>query len=899
MDAQIYYVNSLTGQHSRDLPGDDAEREHGHAHVPHINTNVPQTHTTNGAYMVPGRQRSGTTTSQASSSRVDPVSATASHRPGQEVVGSYNSSAAGSAVANTAGFGVFHRSETPEPWERRLTDDGQAYYYFNTITEDARWTRPEPHEGYPAQQPRYANPKQTQYAPAAAYNAVQHQHRTPLAHGRNRTDSEASYSGRERDTRRASVYSDDSEVSPLGKDARQGLLHAGDSLTGIANVRPWPTPGGKPDDASAAPQANGAANPLQVAQTLQAEMMPPPLPPLTVYSDKACEAIGAVVEAYVDGANTTTNDSLTSGSITNGSMTDVSTSDIGQSSPPVDGERERTSLETVRIQTMADRVALVVVAVRNLLYVSGTLTGSLPNLGGGHGMHKGAGGVGVGLNGIGAGLAEDADWVRQEIKPFQRKVTATLSKLVLSARAVNANPDWPGRAGSSGRVESDAAELERAVTTFVYQIQRTAASSRAKRLQGVMLPGDGSAGIGVGLIGGGIGAGWKGAGFVTVADSALGAPAGGPEIRLGREVVSELAGLRLATEEKMGALRASVEGYKAALAIVSGENTTASSYDSRAADLVILNGRLVVAYITDFLLHAEDVDIAMGVDVMGTEDDDEAYLAGVKRARELIRTFETAKQALYDDGSVLLMASQAIHVSSLGTSTLTNANPNAKTGGPADVLLQTAIPAIQSNLGTMLETLELLLDIAHDQDAVQAQREPQMGYQQYEDMMHPAGRQGPGAYGQQPGQMYADHGAYSSDVDDIIGRMNLSGGPNDGETGDDMVDFGNVFAPRGGSRPQTGQRHAYVGEGDQTTSSMNPRDSIDAPSVMTLQPNPNGAGGVRAPSSIAPSTTDSSTAVGESTSGDHPESDEDSINGRRSECQRFGLSLFSADRPIL
>jgi son of sevenless-like protein len=520
------------------------------------------------------------------------------------------------------------------------------------------------------------------------------------------------------------------------------------------------------------------------------------------------------------------------------------------------------------MQTMADRVALVVVAVRNLLYVSGTLTGSLPNLGGtalshGHGIHhKGAGASGlngVGLNGIGAGLAEDADWVRQEIKPYQRKVTATLSKLVLSARAVNANPDWPvggGRAGSSGRVESDAAELERAVTNFVYQIQRTAASSRAKRLQGVMLPGDGSAGIGVGLIGGGVGGNWKGAGFVPVGDSALGAPAGGPEIRLGREVVSELAGLKVATEEKMSALRTAVEEYKSALAVVTGEITSAGTYDSRAADLVILNGRLVVAQITDFLLHAEDVDISMGVDVMGTEDDDEAYLAGVKRARELIRTFETAKQALYDDGSVLLMASQAIHVSTLGTSTLTNATPTAKTGGPADVLLQTAIPAIQSNLGTLMETLELLLDIAHDQAVVQAQRDPPIGYQDDVQYQYNGERQ-QGQYQRDP--MYPDGAPYSGDVNEMLEKMGIRGTRGDATDETDMVDIGDALAPRGESRPPTGQRHAYV-KGDPGPGA---RDSIDggpAPSEITLIPgSSNGTG--RAPSSIAPSLGGESTTV--------------------------------------
>ena len=861
--------------------------------------------------MIPGRQRSGTTNSQASS-RADPISATTSHRPVQELASSYNSSALSATASvgpSAAGFGLLHRSETPEPWERRLTDDGMAYYYFNTITEEARWTRPEPHEGYPAQQyGGRASQQQGNYG-AVTY-AQQHFQRTtgvPLNHGRNRTDSEASWSGRERDNRRASVYSDDSEVSPLGRDGRAGLHHATDSnnAAGIAAVRLWPTPGVKPEEAHAGAQANGAANPLQVATSLQAQMRPPPLPPLTLYSDKARDAIGAVVEAYVDG-HAAANDSATGPSAVDVSATDGSQNRPSSTSPDQGQSQagseaaDRASVEAARLQSMADKVALVVVTVRNLLYVSGTLTGSLPNLGGtalsnGRGIHQQGVNVGlngVGLNGIGAGLAEDADWVRQEIKPYQRKVTATLSKLVLSARAVNANPDWPvggGRAGSSSRVESDAAELERAVTNFVYQIQRTAASSRAKRLQGVMLPGDGSAGIGVGLIGAGVGGNWKGAGFVPISDSALGAPTGGPEIRLGREVVSELAGLRVATEEKMSALRAATEGYKAALAVAMGENASAAAYDSRAADLVILNGRMVVAHITDFLLHAEDVDIAMGVDVMGTEDDDEAYLAGVKRARELIRTFETAKQALYDDGSVLLMASQAIHVSTLGTSTLTNTTPNAKSGGPADVLLQTAIPAIQSNLGTLMETLELLLDIAHEQATVQAQRDPPIGYQDESHYPYNLVERAQDPYGRDP--MYASGPSFSGDVDDILGKMGIRAtrptGREGGVLDSGMVDIGDALAPRGESRPPI-SRHAY---GDQD-SGPNHRDSIDggpAPSEMTLtKDNPNGTA-----KSIAPSLGgESSTVVGNGSirgQEDDATDSDDSIMGKPSE---YSLPVF-------
>lgn len=53
-----------------------------------------------------------------------------------------------------------------------------------------------------------------------------------------------------------------------------------------------------------------------------------------------------------------------------------------------------------------------------------------------------------------------------ELIPFQRTVTATLSKLALSARTADSNRDRPTFADDTAattRVDNDAAELERAV----------------------------------------------------------------------------------------------------------------------------------------------------------------------------------------------------------------------------------------------------------------------------------------------------------------------------------------------------------------------------------------------------------------------------------------------------
>ena len=499
-----------------------------------------------------------------------------------------------------------------------------SYYYVNAQTGLVRWTPPSPTSG-----PRNLH-RDDQNGRSARID--------PYNNGLTRTNSGA---GRQlgQTIRRASVYSDHSEVNPYD-DIRPT---AGD-------VRPLPRPG------PPAETEEVMLHPLQIARRLQHELGSPPLPAITSYSDAACDAISAVVESFAERSRL-----------------------ASQQADP--------SEVVAQSAAMAHKVTLVVVAVRNLLYVSGTLTGPLPALANSH-------------------MVEDADWVRSQIKPFQRKVTATLSKLVLSARAVNANPDWPA-ATSTGRVESDAAELERAVTTFVYEIQRSAASQRAKRLQGVLLPGEDAAGVGPGLIGAGAAGQWKGSGFVPLsADRAY-----PPQRKLGREVVSELSNLRLQAEDKIAALFTGITQYKnASLRSAPPEYGFA---DVRAvSDRVILAGRLAITQLSEFLALAEDIDVAGYVDVEGYENVPEAYLQEVQRARELIRMFETARQALYDDSSVVLMASQAIHVSLFGQGGQ----------GPPEVV-HAAIPALRENLGTLMETLELLLDIAQSQGEVHAARQ--------------------------------------------------------------------------------------------------------------------------------------------------------------------------------
>jgi son of sevenless len=97
---QIYYVHSITGERVRDLPDDDSDTQS----VNESYANTSTIHTT--------RFRSD--------------------------------SQAPEGTRNTAGFGVHYRSSTPEPWMKRLTDDGLTFYYVNSVTNETSWSPPAP-----------------------------------------------------------------------------------------------------------------------------------------------------------------------------------------------------------------------------------------------------------------------------------------------------------------------------------------------------------------------------------------------------------------------------------------------------------------------------------------------------------------------------------------------------------------------------------------------------------------------------------------------------------------------------------------------------------------------------------------------------------------------------------
>lgn len=375
---QIFYMNTQTGERSNELPTEaDSDTDPLAIH-----------------------DASSTTTLAPSS--VTSVSS--------------NATAVASPEPPAADFGLPKRSGTPEPWVKRLADDGMSYYYLNTVDASIRWTAPSP---------------QFDSLPQESFSE---------SSGRQRADSSAT-----RD--RTSIYTDDSDSSLLGILGR-GAAAARPTSKGATT----PTPGNQQDDA---PEVR-AAKDLQAI--LQDQFSPTP----DSLEDLA-QAARAAVTDLLDAALVTDNNTL-----------------------------------------VKDAVKRTADAVRNLVYASKTLVGSLSSLPPPY-------------------TGDSAPSDIADLKNFHRKVTATMVKFVSVIRSLDAdttNDDTPRR------LEHEAGEVERAITAFVNEVLRKRSPNpSARHVRAVLRSDEGRRGIGVELLGAGAAGTWKGFGFVDGVDGRL-----GPEI---------------------------------------------------------------------------------------------------------------------------------------------------------------------------------------------------------------------------------------------------------------------------------------------------------------------------------------------------------------------------------
>ena len=544
----------------------------------------------------------------------------------------------GAGNDRTAGFGLPKRTGTPEPWVRRLADDGLSYFYQNKHDGSVQWTLPEgnsaPHTNGHASTPVVHS--QNGHATA---NDQRH-------HSRQQSDSTYVRLGHNDSLiPNGNVYSDDSDVDPLDKYTGFPKRQQTSSSTlvdppprTVSQITAQPLPAVLTDSD---PQLTSAE---RLAQTLQHTLTPAPPDAISALSTVARQSVAAIVTAV-------------------------------QSHDP--SAPSQNLLE--------DRILASVIALRHLLYVSSPPYGHVPS----H-LYRRDGPV------SGPSIPQS---LQAQLKPAQRRVTATLSKLVLAALA--AQYDTISLTSEvSERMETDAAELDRALVTFVNEVQKIhnqMSQPPSRRLFATLLPTN----VGLGLVGAGAAASWKGLGWAPV-DSLR-----QPKRDLSSEVLAELKIEIAELEERLVDLHSAVfdgsAGEPLRIIHMSFHKTCALP-----ASTIHPLGQSAVAWLHWVLSFFADINLARTVDVDGIGREGpsgDVYLQSVHKARTLARTFEAQLQSLFDDGSSVILA--------ITTPASLQSSP---TSFPSE-RMRSLVASLKINVAQTFQTLEALLVVGQEQVA--------------------------------------------------------------------------------------------------------------------------------------------------------------------------------------
>ncbi|EJF63378.1 ras GEF [Dichomitus squalens] len=604
-DGRIFYVNTQTGQQSADLPTEgDADED---AEVAALS---PQ-----------------------ASSRAGPTTA-------------YGLVGAVARSQEITGFGVPWRTQTPEPWVRRLADDGLSYYYVNRLDGTISWALPEPGAPPSYSQGEYSGPlaskgttstssttNTSSILPVSRSDSISDISRLRAGASLSRTRKESESS--------ADIQSDDSDVFSAGRyGSRSTTAVVKSAANGTARPSLTAT-----SSASSNPPGTAALDLIEAeksAKALQNALSPSPPETVVELSDRIRDSVAAVLR-YLQG-----------------------------SSIPRRPER---------YQEIDRLVVEVGTTVRNLLYVTSTPTGHVPS----HLYPR---------DQRDPRSASSAQTLQIHLKAAQRKVAGTLSKLVLSTLALRYDPGFASSSSDRpNRMESDVLELERAVATFVQEVeflqeQHGLSTSLArvgggKRLFGIFS----TTNIGLGLPGAGLAGDWRGFGYVPLDDGT-----DVPQRVLDDDVVIAFkAGLK-ALEARFGSLVISLRYLE--------------NYPERVSQ----EGQSASAYLSWTLRSLCGVNVANHVDVDGINPDSgPQYRQTVAKARQLVRTLEAATQALYDDGAIIFMA-----VQSLGYAKLSSQHDRAAFVNT----IETVAPIVRSNYVLIAQTLDSLLTIGQVQSSI-------------------------------------------------------------------------------------------------------------------------------------------------------------------------------------
>ncbi|GBE84886.1 ras GEF [Sparassis crispa] len=454
--------------------------------------------------------------------------------------------------------------------------------------------------------------------------------------GRMRSDSSLSRT-RDRSNSAAgfSIHSDDSEVQPAWRDRSESSASAKNDANGLSLSNPSTGIQQPPNQLELTP-------PEQFARSLQQALTPPSPESPPELSNQVREATAAVME-YLQSVV--------------------------------------APRRTQQFRQIDERVLKVVTTVRNLLYVTATPSGHIPTHlypRDGHDNKPTIGG----------------QTLQTHLKAAHRKVAGTLSKLVLSALAMQYDPGV-STSDRPNRMEADVAELERAVVAFVVEVQyfqdqitveQKHSKPITKRLYGVFS----TANVGLGLPGAGTAASWKGFGYVP--------PGEGEELQL----------LNFTAE--------SVLEMKSAVRFISerlGSIPTALKRSELDRDGCRRESQYIIAHLSSTLDVVGSLNVAHHVDIDGVRMElaqspvQIQYMQTVERARLLVRTMEASVQSLYDDGASFLMAAQSGHAPHYSQ------NPSAYLD-----YLDALTAALMMNANVVIQSLDALLAVGFDQSNI-------------------------------------------------------------------------------------------------------------------------------------------------------------------------------------
>lgn len=381
------------------------------------------------------------------------------------------------------------------------------------------------------------------------------------------------------------------------------------------------------------------------------------------------------------------------------------------------------------------------------------------------------------------------------IPPIGRKINSTLSKLVLWSRAVvehliphskqtpesgNNAPSTPSSNFEASeaqlekalyyrqRMKEDAVELERFVTNLGTEAERLRLNSNnpstsisngwVRRIQGVLKSGNGIAGIGLEILGGGSSAGWRGNGFVlpnSIEATALRAEAIGgynnpfdqtketqfalasgkinlrrkPMIPLTKETFNSKLKpqqqdlVRLIDElisiiQKGGEISSMIgldeddhDRNENATPVTNSNSTNGINgggaerpFNSKGSKLLISQVKFVLIRFGTFITLLEDLDLASSLDFDGPSfpisetKEGEDFSASIVKAKTLVQEFSSSKQASYEISSTLLMISQ--EVSLIVNSGIVDLDTSDKV-----LKISFTLKEITENLGEQIEEL--------------------------------------------------------------------------------------------------------------------------------------------------------------------------------------------------